>query len=352
LLVGAELLVRGASRLAAALGISPLVIGLTVVAFGTSSPEIAVSVQSAFAGQSDLAIGNVVGSNIFNLLVILGLSAVIIPLVVSRQLVRFDVPLMIAASILVVPLVADGELSRMNGLLLVACLAVYIVLLVYFGRKQPEEAGHDVVPAAHGAIGWLTNLALVIGGLVLLVWGSRWLVGGALTIAKAMGVSELIIGLTIVAAGTSLPEVATSVIAALRGQRDIAVGNVVGSCIFNVLAVLGLSSVVAPNGIAVPQSAIGFDIPIMIAISVAAWPIMWSGAIISRGEGFLFLCYYAAYTCYLILHAAEHDALPIFNAVLLFFIIPISVITALLVMMRTRRDLRLQQFASSMRPRE
>jgi cation:H+ antiporter len=347
LLVGAELLVRGASRLATAVGISPLVIGLTVVAFGTSSPEIAVSVQSAFAGKSDLAIGNVVGSNIFNLLLILGLSAAITPLLVSRQLVRLDVPIMIAVSLLVLPLVLDGMLSVFDGGLLVTLLFAYIAVLVYLGRKEPAA---DVPSSEAAAGGWLVNVALVGGGLVLLVWGSRWLVAGALTIAQAMGVSELIIGLTIIAAGTSLPEVATSIIAAVRGQRDIAVGNVVGSCIFNVLAVLGLASLVAPNGVAVPASAVGFDIPIMIAVSVAAWPIFWSGAVISRGEGFLFLFYYAAYTSYLILHATEHDALPVFNTMLMFFVIPITLVTALLVAIRTRRDLELRRLSSAPPP--
>lgn len=336
LIGGAELLVRGAARLAAALGISSLVIGLTVVALGTSSPEIAVSVQSAWAGQSSLAIGNVVGSNIFNILLILGVSAAITPLLVSRQLIRFDVPLMIAATVLVLPLAYDSDLGRFDGIILLAILVGYIAFLVFLGRKDKDAAVEQPTIAPRG--GWLMNGTLVGAGLILLLLGSRWLVAGALDIARAIGVSDLIIGLTIVAAGTSLPEVATSIMAALRGQRDIAVGNVIGSCIFNILAVLGLASVVAPSGISIPPAALGFDIPIMIAVSLAAWPILWSGDVISRAEGALFLSLYAAYAAYLILQATQHDALPIFNTVLLFFVIPIAFITAVMVLIRKQRD--------------
>ena len=273
LIGGAELLVRGASALAVALGISRLVIGLTVVAFGTSSPEIAVSVQSAIAGQANLAIRNLVGSNIFNILFILGISAAITPLIVSQQLIRFDVPVMIAATFVVLILGLDSHYGRFDAAVLLLLLLGYLVLLLVFGRKEAEPAADEIAPP-RAATGWLLNVVLVVVGLALLVWGSRWLVAGALDIAKALGVSELIIGLTIVAAGTSLPEVATSVIAALRQQRDIAVGNVIGSCTFNLLAVLGVASSVAPGGIPLHQAALAFDIPIMVAVSVAAWPIL------------------------------------------------------------------------------
>jgi cation:H+ antiporter len=338
LIVGAEALVRGAARIATALGISPLVIGLTVVALGTSSPEIAVTVQSAFAGQSDLALGNIVGSNIFNILLILGLSAAITPLVVSRQLVRLDVPIMIAVAVLVWPLGRNGYIGRGEGLLLALLLFVYVAVLIYLGRREPPDQLVYDPDAPPPSSNWLLNLALIVGGLIMLVLGSRWLVGGALHIAQALGVSELVIGLTIVAAGTSLPEVATSVIAAIRGQRDIAVGNVVGSCIFNVLAVLGLGAVVAPEGIGVSRAALAFDIPIMIVVSLAAFPIFLTGYVISRPEGFLFLFYYLAYTSYVILKATEHDALEEFSAVLGLFVAPITVVTMLLVLIRSRED--------------
>jgi cation:H+ antiporter len=313
-----------------------------VVAFGTSSPEIAVSVQSALSGQANLAIGNLIGSNIFNILFILGISAVITPLIVSQQLIRFDVPVMIAATFVVLLLGLDAHFGRFDAAVLLLLLVAYLVLLVVFGRKEPEFTADDaVVPRA--ATAWLLNIGLVVVGLALLVGGSRWLVAGALDIAKALGVSELIIGLTIVAAGTSLPEVATSVIAAIRKQRDIAVGNVIGSCIFNVLAVLGVASLVAPGGIPLHRAVLAFDIPIMIAVSVAAWPIFWSSNVISRGEGVLFLFYYLAYTSYLILQAAQHDALPEFNSVLLFFVIPVTLMIAGMVALRTRRDRELRR---------
>ncbi|MFZ5661011.1 MAG: calcium/sodium antiporter [Pseudomonadota bacterium] len=342
LIAGAELLVRGASRLAAAFGISPLVIGLTVVAFGTSSPELAISVQSGLAGQSDIALGNVVGSNIFNVLFILGLSAVITPLLVAQQLVRLDVPVMIGVSLLVLGLGLDGAFSRPEGGLLVAGLAAYTAFLIRQSRRESQAVQTEyaqefgaAAPAAKRSR--LLNLALLAGGLGLLVLGSRWLVTGAVAFAQALGVSELVIGLTLVAAGTSMPEVATSLIAALRGQRDIAVGNVVGSNIFNLLGVLGLTAVVAPNGVPVSDAVLGFDLPVMIAVAVACLPIFLSGHLIARWEGFVFLGYYAAYTTYLILESAQHDALPLFSTVMGAFVLPLTAITLLLVLLRAWR---------------
>lgn len=333
LVIGAELLVRGASRLAAAVGISPLVIGLTVVAFGTSSPEMAVSVQAALSGQSgaDIALGNVVGSNIFNVLFILGLSAVVAPLIVSQQLVRLDVPIMIGVSIILFFMALDGNISRIDGIILFTGIVAYTVFAIYQGRKESkaveEEYAKEFSEKPKGTGQILLNLAFVVGGLVLLVLGSNWFVDGAISLARAFGVSELIIGLTIVAAGTSMPEVAASVMASIKGERDIAVGNVVGSNIFNILAVLGLSSIVGPAGINVAPSALAFDIPVMIAVAIACLPIFFTGYEIARWEGFVFLGYYVAYTAYLVLANTQHDALPVFSNVLLFFIIPITVLT-------------------------
>lgn len=308
-----------------------------MVAFGTSAPEIAVTVQAAIAGKSDLAMGNVVGSNIFNLLVILGLSALITPLAISRQVVRLDLPLMIGVSILVLPLAWNGTLGRTEGGVLLILLLGYLGVLMRLGRNSPKEHAAEA-DAPRTGFAWMVDIGFIVIGLAMLVLGSRWLVEAALVVARAIGISELIVGLTIVAAGTSLPEVATSVIAALRGQRDIAVGNVIGSCTFNVLAVLGVSTLVAPAGIGVSAAAIGFDIPIMIAVSLATWPIFRSGHVMSRGEGAVFLFYYAAYMAYLILQAAEHDALPVFNTVLLAFVIPITLLTAVMVVVRDRHD--------------
>ncbi|CAN5534515.1 hypothetical protein BH24ACT21_BH24ACT21_09820 [soil metagenome] len=237
LISGAELLVRGASRLAASFGISPVVVGLTVVAFGTSSPETAVTVQSAFSGNADIALGNVVGSNILNVLFVLGISAAILPLTVSRRLVRLDVPLLISASVLLLILGLDGEIGRLDGLLLFVGVIVYTVFSLIQSRRENSE-GRE---ARIGEPGWINSRAFqffLLGlGLGMLVLGSRWLVEGAVAKATALGVSELVIGLTVVAFGTSMPEVAASLVAAYRGQRDMAVGNAVGSCIFNILAV-------------------------------------------------------------------------------------------------------------------
>ncbi len=329
LVLGADMLVKGASRIAAGFGISPLIIGLTVVALGTSAPETAISIGSALNGKADIAVGNVLGSNIFNVLFILGVSALITPLLVSKQLVRLDVPVMITVAILAFALSSDGRVSFIEGAVLFGCILIYMVFLIRISRRSGEE-GEAIKKSAH----WAFDVALIVVGLALLVLGSRWLVSSATAIAAAMGVSELIIGLTIVAAGTSLPEVATSVIAAIRGQRDIAVGNVVGSNIFNILAVLGLTAMVAPGGLPVSEAAINFDYPVMLAVALACLPIFFGGYSIARWEGGLFLGYYVAYTTYLILAAAEHDALPGFSNTMLYFIMPLTVITLLVVLFR------------------
>jgi cation:H+ antiporter len=342
LIVGAELLVRGASRLAFGFGISPLVVGLTVVAFGTSSPELAVSIGSALAGQADIALGNVVGSNIFNVLFILGLSALIGTLVVAQQLIRLDVPLMIGVSLLPLLLGLDGKIGQLDGLLLFAGIVAYIVFAIRQSRKE-TAAVRDEYSAEFGKGGRMSgrqalrNIGLAIAGLTLLVLGARWLVDGAVSLARTLGLSELIIGLTIIAAGTSLPEVATSVIASLRGERDIAVGNVVGSNLFNILAVLGLTAVLAPNGVSVPAAALRFDIPFMIAVAVACLPIFFTGYHIARWEGALFLAYYVAYTLYLILDTIGHDALPAYSTVLFEFVAPLTAITLAVLALRAWR---------------
>ncbi|MGA7178288.1 MAG: calcium/sodium antiporter [Thiobacillaceae bacterium] len=336
LIVGAELLVRGASKLALSFGISALVVGLTVVAFGTSAPEMAVSVQSAWSGRMDIALGNVVGSNIFNVLVILGLSALITPLVVHQQVIRQEVPIMIGVSLLLWALAADGGISRWEGILLAGLVAGYTILLVRQSRRETAaieaeakaeyEAAFDGTPRGWDAH-WGVQVLLILAGLALLVAGAQWLVEAAVGFARQLGVSELIIGLTIVAAGTSLPEVATSVMAAIRGERDIAVGNVVGSNIFNIVAVLGLSASVAPADLAVAPSMLAFDIPVMVAVAVACLPVFFTEGRVARWEGALFLGLYAAYALYLILDASEHDALHRYSAVMGGFVLPLVAAT-------------------------
>lgn len=335
LVLGGELLVRGASQLAAALRISSVVIGLTVVAFGTSAPELAVSVQASLSGSPDLAIGNVVGSNIFNVLFILGLSALIIPLTVASEFIRRDVPIMIGVSVLLLLLSLDGKLGRMDGLLLAAGIVSYTWWCIWVSRHENNaeqvDLGGTKSPLASAAatprISFGSNLLLILVGVLLLIVGSHWLQTGAVSIAKSFGVDELVIGLTIVAAGTSLPEVATSVVAALKGERDIAVGNVVGSNIFNILSVLGFSSLLAPNGIAVSVAALKFDIPVMIAVAVACWPIFVTGNTISRWEGAVFFLYYVAYTTHLVLEASGHEWRHTLSGAMLLFVMPLTVLT-------------------------
>jgi cation:H+ antiporter len=344
LIVGADLLVRGASRLSLSLGIAPLVVGLTVVAFGTSAPELAVSVKGALDGQTDIALGNVVGSNILNVLFILGLSALVAPLIVDRQLIRQEVPILIGLSALVGWMALDLRISFGEGALLVSVMVGYTLLLYFQGRNAPAaEVADDLLPAAPGLLSklWM-QLLLVAVGLGMLVLGSRWLVDSATVFATALGVSPLVIGLTIVSLGTSLPEVATSVIAALRGEREIAVGNVLGSNIFNLVCVLGISSMVSGTGLTVPPSLLAFDLPVMIAVAVALLPVLFTGHLIARWEGAVFLGYYVAYTTYLVLYAQEHDALDEYSLVMRTVVIPLTVITLAVVFVRELRRRRLQ----------
>ncbi len=359
LTVGAYLLVRGASDLAETLGISRLVVGLTVVAFGTSAPELAVNLQSAWTGQPDIAVGNVVGSNILNILLVLGVAAVIAPLGVHKRLIQLEVPLMIGVSILLLLLSLDGTLSRWEGLLLASGLVFYTIFALIKERKtgEPpldaektleesdkgsysgsEKSGEQISESVRLAPRFLVpkylsekrynlliQLIFIIVGLGLLVLGSQWLVNGAVSMAEYFGISKLIISLTIISIGTSLPELATVVIGSLRGEQELVVGNVVGSNLFNILLVLGFTSLVSPIG--VPPEAIVFHMPVMIAVAVACLPIFFTDYLIERWEGGLFLAYYVAYTLYLVLNASQHEALSTFSAVMLWFVMPITVVT-------------------------
>ena len=331
LVLGAELLVRGAARLAEAWGVSPLVVGLTVVAFGTSAPELAVSVFAALRGDggADLALGNVVGSNIFNVLLILGAAAVVAPLAVEQKLVRRDVPLLIGVSALVLGFAMDGRVGRAEGLLLALGIVAYTVHAVVAGRRESAAVAAEYATAFAPAASprQAPEAGRVVVGLVLLVLGARALVDGASGVARAFGVSELLIGLTVVAGGTSLPELATSVVASLRGQRDIAVGNVVGSCLFNLLAVLGLAAAIAPDGVRVAPGALAFDLPVMLAVAVACLPVFVTGHRIARWEGALFLGYYAAYLALLLLDASGSAHRADLVAALLLFVIPLTVLS-------------------------
>lgn len=342
LVAGARALVTGASGLAVAAGISPLAVGLTVVAFASSAPELAVTAGAAFTGRTGVALGNVVGSNIFNVLVVLGLASLAAPLSVSDRLVRLDMPVLIAISLLVLVLSLDGRVSPAEGLLLLAGLAGYTFFQIRQGRKEGAPAAGLDGPrrternregrSERG--GWLKYTGLVAGGAVVVALGARCLVAAAVAAANALGVSELVTGLTLVAAGSSLPEGVTTILAARRGEKDMAVGNIVGSNLFNLLAVLGVGSLAAPGGLAVPPGALTFDLPIMIGVVAAAFPIFLTGFTIGRLEGLVFLSYYVAYIIFLFLRATRHDTLPAWKIAFGFFVLPLTAFMLAVVALR------------------
>jgi len=290
---GAEGLVRGSASLATRVGISPLIAGLTIVAFGTSAPELSVSVSSALQGHSDIALGNVIGSNIFNIAVILGIAALIQPLKIHLSVIRRDIPVMIVASAIAFILILAGSFSRFAGLGLLLGLVLYLYFTIRSAKRitaGSEEESIDTSPLLSKH--WLIDAVVLLAGLGVLLVGSRLFVEGATTFAKALGVSDAVIGLTVVAAGTSFPELATSVVAAFRKQSDIAIGNVVGSNIFNVLCILGFTATVSP----INASEIGLrDGIVMLSLGVLLLPFALTGRRISRSEGAFFVIIYGAY---------------------------------------------------------
>jgi cation:H+ antiporter len=300
---GAELLVKGAVVIARRMGIGPLAIGLTVVAFGTSMPEMTVSIQAALAGSGDIAAANVVGSNIFNVAVILALAALICPIHITSQLVRIDTPIMIAASLLCITLFGDRYLSRPEGTLLFAGIVAYTFMEFYLARRKPAQpVALEARQMLNGqksdwvSASTIRAIATVLAGLVLLVLGSKALIAGSIRLARMAGLSEAVIGLTIISAGTSLPELATSVVAAVRRQPEIAVGNIVGSNVFNILGILGLSSMLAPYS---ARGVTAVDLWVMMGIATLVLPLMWTRFTISRLEGAFMLACYALYLAYL-----------------------------------------------------
>ncbi len=332
LVVGGELLVRGASNLGRAAGISPVVVGLTVVAGATSAPELAVSLDAALTGSPGLAVGNAVGSSIANVLLVLGVAAIVRHQHAGRGLLRFDLPVALAIAALVLLLSLDGVLGRPDGAVLLLGLVTYVVLAVRRGRrhsrearsKAPEGSG-DGVPAGPRSVA--ANVARVAVGVGLLVAGAELVVEGASAVAEALGFSDLVIGLTVVAVGTSLPEVVTSLVAAVKGDRELAVGNVVGSNIFNIGAVLGITAVTIP--VPIDPAAVNFDLPVLLAVTVALGVVLFTGAQLTRAEGVLLTAWFAAYTAYLVLDSQGHDALPGLSVILLWFCLPITVLALL-----------------------
>jgi cation:H+ antiporter len=314
LVLGAEFLVRGSVRLAERAGVSPLLIGLTIVGFGTSAPELVTSVQAAIVESPGIAVGNIVGSNLFNIMVILGIAAMIQPLSVAEGALRRDGVLGVVTAAAFGAAAVFWTLDRLVAVLLLGALAAYLFAAwrqeraaeatggphgAAFDRAEAFEAADPALrpAAAPAAAGWIKPVALALGGLVLLVVGSRLLVGGAMDLARILGVSEAVIGLTIVAAGTSMPELATSALAALRRQADVAIGNVLGSNIYNVLGIGGVTAAIAPT--AVPAEIIRFDLPVMLLASVALLALLYTGRRLSRREGALLFALYLAYVWWL-----------------------------------------------------
>lgn len=294
LYIGAGWLVQGSSALALKAKVSPLVIGLTIVAFGTSAPELVVSLNATLSGQGDIAIGNIVGSNIFNIGVILGVSATICPLQVKKQLLRIDIPVMLAATLLLTVLFWNGTLSRVEGFFFLAGIIVYTLFSLFYSRKHGEGPNLELEEQPKH---WAVDTLAIISGLAVLVCASRLLVDNAVSIAKELGMSEAVIGLTIVAAGTSMPELATSIVAAYKRKTDIAIGNIVGSSLFNILAIAGSCSLVHP----IEAKNVNYiDLLVMLAISVLLLPLVKSGQKISRTEGFVLILFYVIYIFWLL----------------------------------------------------
>jgi len=324
LIIGANVLVCGASRLAASFGVSPLAIGLTIVAVGTASPEIAVSMRAALNGQGDLTLGNVLGSNIFNILFVLGVTSIAAPIVLAEQIIRKDAPIMLGISLLAFALAFDGNISTLDGWALLVLLIVHTVFALRQSRKENKDIQNEYAKEFSEKESGMpkspsVNIALIAAGVGLLVLGSNWLVDSAVVIAKSLDVSELIIGLTIVAVGTSLPEVATSLVAALKKESDIAVGNAVGSNIFNLLGVLGAGAAFAPQGILVPERVLAFDFSVMVFVALVTIPVFYIDNRISPLEGGLFLTYYAMYLVHVVLEASHSSILPVLNWILITF---------------------------------
>lgn len=300
----------------------PLIIGLSLVAFGSTAPQLTVSLQAAYQGAPDVAVGSVIGSNTFNVLVILGLAALIIPLRVSRQLVRLDIPLMIAASGLVYLLASNGLLGRLEGVVLLLGLLGYLLMLWHQSRHYARTYPAPSVQSAGGRF-W-TGVALqTLLGFGLLSVAGHLLLEASVEVATDLGLSERIIGLTVVAVCTSLPELAAALIAALRGEREIAVGTVIGSNLFNLLAVLGLTAVVAPAPLSISPNALAFDLPVMLGVAALCLPVFYSGYRITRAEGVVFLCLYLAYGLHVVTFTTGLPLAGRLERLMLFYVLPV-----------------------------
>ncbi len=334
LIAGAELFLKAVDHFGLKWGVAPLIMGLTVVAFATGAPELAISVKAAFSGSADLVLGNIIGSNIANILLILGITAVISPLNITRRVVSIDVPIVIVASAAVYLMALDGGLTTVDGIILLAGFVAYSIFTFYQIKKNSGDGEVEEVfqyemsidDLEKGPIFYAKNVGLLLVGLVLIVLGSNWMVDSAVTIARILGLSELVIGLTIVSIGTSLPEVATSLSAARKGKADIAVANVMGSNLYNMLLTLGLTLVIAPNILEVSENAISLDLPFMVAVSIACIPIFIAGFNLTRMDGSIFLFYYITYLSYLVFDALGSAIVEPMQTIMTFAVIPATII--------------------------
>ncbi len=346
LLAGGELVVRSASAIARILGMSKLLVGLTVVAFGTSAPELAICIDAVWKGKSDIAVGNIIGSNIANVLLILGLTATIFPIVIQKRVIHREIPIMIGVSILFLVLAIDGVLHPTDGLVLLAGMAVFVVWQIRAekkakdaeraaGNNETESAADDPTRAGSPSI-WL-NIAILVAGVACLWFGAAWLVEGASKIAMGLGVSKLVIGLTVVAIGSSAPEIVTSLLAAKHGHPELAVGNVIGSNIANLLLVAGAASAFSTR-ITVPEEAFQFDIPIMLASSIACLPVFATSYRIDRWKGILFLLCFATFNLVLFIKPILIESFPNLQRIYLFVSIPMVVVTCIAIAQHNNRD--------------
>ncbi len=332
LIGGAELFLKGVDHFGIKWRISPLIMGLTVVAFATGAPELAISIQAAISGSADLVLGNIIGSNIANILLILGISALIRPLAVKLRVVRVDVPIVITASILLYVIAMDGQLTTLDGIWLLLGLLAYSIF-TFFQIKteranQSKETGFEA-EAGKLTTGWffyVKNIGYLIIGLGLIIQGSGWMVDSAVEIATILGLSELVIGLTIVSIGTSLPEIATSIATIRKGNTDMAVANVMGSNLYNILLTLGLTVVIAPKVLDVSAAAIALDLPFMVAVSIACIPIFIAGFDITKIDGTILLLYYGSYLSYLVLDATGNSFTTTFELAMLWVVVPGTIV--------------------------
>ncbi|RIQ33671.1 sodium:calcium antiporter [Jiangella rhizosphaerae] len=305
LLGGAELVVRGGTGLALRLGLAPIVIGVTIVAVGTSMPELAIGIDAARQGNAGLAVGNIVGANLINLLLVLGLSALISPIALETRTVRFDLPLMAAASLLLLVVALDGTLGRLDGLVLVLFGAGYTLGILRTSRRESTTARAEYDEHVRQDAGrtpartWRDVVSLVVG-IAVIVAGATLLVDGAVDAARSFGVSDAVIGLTIVALGTTAPELVTTVLSTIRGDRDIALGNLLGSSVYNVAIILGITILVSPTAVHVPDEVLGGDLLLLVAAGLASVPVFVSGSRITRLEGGLFVAAYGGYLSWLL----------------------------------------------------